>query len=62
MFVATFQSSIAVGSLLGAVMVDASGTRTAMYAGAALATAALALTAFVSQRAGAQTPADAEGS
>ncbi|MFF1653832.1 MFS transporter [Streptomyces sp. NPDC058255] len=62
MFVATFQSSIAVGSLLGAVMVDASGTRTAMYAGAAPATAALALTAFVSQRAGAQTPADAEGS
>ncbi|MET9388523.1 MFS transporter [Streptomyces sp. NPDC002928] len=50
MFVAVFQSSIAIGSLLGAVMVDVSGTRTAMYAGAALATAALALTALVDRR------------
>ncbi|MFF7881503.1 hypothetical protein ACH40F_05380 [Streptomyces sp. NPDC020794] len=31
MFVATFQTSNAIGSLLGAVMVDASGTRTAMF-------------------------------
>ncbi|MET9386348.1 hypothetical protein ABZY09_36175 [Streptomyces sp. NPDC002928] len=50
MFVAVFQSSIAIGSLLGAVMVDASGTRTAMYAGAAPATAALALTALAARR------------
>ncbi|NEA31094.1 MFS transporter [Streptomyces sp. SID13031] len=56
MFVAIFQSSIAIGSLIGAVMVDASGTRAAMYAGAVLATAALALTAFVANNAGAQTP------
>ncbi|MFF0000379.1 hypothetical protein [Streptomyces avermitilis] len=61
MFVATFQSSIAIGSLLGAVMVDASGSRTAMFAGAALAPAALALTVFVAQKAGARTATDTGG-
>ncbi|MGW4913990.1 MFS transporter [Streptomyces sp. NPDC004270] len=61
MFVATFQTSIAIGSLLGAVMVDASGTRTAMYTGAALATAALALTVVATQKAGTQTTTDTDG-
>jgi predicted MFS family arabinose efflux permease len=61
MFVATFQSSIAIGSLLGAAMVDSSGTRAAMYAGAPLATAALALTTFVTHRAGARTGTETDG-
>ncbi|XES01272.1 MFS transporter [Streptomyces sp. S1D4-11] len=61
MFVAAFQSSIAVGSLLGAVMVDASGTRTAMYTGATPATTALASTAVVTQKAGTQTATDTDG-
>jgi predicted MFS family arabinose efflux permease len=54
LFVATFRSSIAIGSLLGAVMVDSSGTRAAMYAGATLAT-------FVTHRAGARTGTETDG-
>ncbi|MDX6349819.1 MAG: hypothetical protein QOF84_4609 [Streptomyces sp.] len=52
--VATFQSSIAIGSLLGAVMVDSSGARAAMYAGATLAT-------FVTHGAGARTGTETDG-
>lgn len=47
LFVAVFQASIAVGSLLGSLAVDAAGVRAAMLGGGALAVAGLALAATV---------------
>lgn len=49
-FVATFQSSIALGSLLGALVVNTAGLAAVMYAGALLAVAAVAQTAISARR------------
>lgn len=46
LYIATFQGSIAVGSLAGGRIVDAAGNTTATYGGSVLAAAALALSAL----------------
>ncbi|MEV6995949.1 MFS transporter [Streptomyces sp. NPDC093228] len=55
-FVATFQTSIALGSLLGGLMVNASSPSAAMQAGGALAVAATVLALLFARLLAAKTP------